>query len=128
MGLQSDKDNLKAMAKTAGSKGTSKSKVFLMLLLLVVVGIAVLAWFNRVPIQGYAGVSTSYAARVACSCRFVAGRDLEDCAKDKLEGMEMVSLTENPDAQSVTASIPFVNATTATNREGYGCVLEEWQG
>ena len=98
-----------------------------MLLLLVVVVMAALAWLNRVPIQGYAGVSTSYAARVACSCRFVAGRDLEDCAKDKLAGMEMVSLSENPDAQSVTASIPFVNATTATNQKGYGCVLESWE-
>ena len=99
----------------------------MIVLLLAVAGIAALSWFNRGPIEGYAGVSTSYVARVACSCRFVAGRDLEDCAKDKLSGMEMVSLSENPDAQSVTATIPFVNATTATNREGYGCVLEEWE-
>lgn len=114
-------------AKSAG-KRFSFSRIILIVALLLVVGVAVLAWFNRGPIQGYAGVSTSYAARVACSCRFVAGRDLEDCAKDRLAGMEMVSLSENPDAQSVTASIPFVNATTATNREGYGCVLESWEG
>lgn len=115
------------MAKS-GAKRFSVSRIILIIVLLVVVVIAALAWVYRAPIQGYAGVSTSYAARVACSCRFVAGRDLEDCAKDKLAGMEMVSLSENPDAQSVTASIPFVNATTATNREGYGCVLETWEG
>jgi hypothetical protein len=116
------------MAKTAGSKGLSHSRIILIIVLLVIVGIAILAWLNREPIQGYAGVSTSYVARVACSCRFVAGRDFEDCAKDKLAGMEMVSLSENPEAQSVTASIPFINATTATNRQGYGCVLESWEG
>jgi len=116
------------MAKAAGRQGVSKSRIFLIIVLLIIAGLAALAWFNRGPIQGYAGVSTSYAARVACSCRFVAGRDLEDCAKDKLAGMEMVSLSENPEAQSVTASIPFVDATTATNLAGYGCVLEGWEG
>lgn len=115
------------MVKAAGSKGVSLSRIVLIIVLLVVVIIAALAWFYRAPIQGYAGVSTSYAARVACSCRFVAGRDLEDCAKDKLAGMELVSLSENPDNQSVTASIPFVDSITATNREGYGCVLEKWE-
>ncbi|WP_298335782.1 hypothetical protein [uncultured Erythrobacter sp.] len=114
------------MANSAGRQGSSKSSIALIVILMLAIGIAALAWFNREPIQGYAGVSTSYAARVACSCRFVAGRDLVDCAKDKLAGMEMVSLSENPEAQSVTASIPFVNATTATNRAGYGCVLESW--
>jgi len=99
-----------------------------MVMLLVLAALAALAWFNRGPIEGYTAAATTYSARVACSCRFVAGRDLEDCAKDKLSGMEMVSLSENPDAQSVTASIPFVNTATATKREGYGCVLENWEG
>lgn len=116
------------MPKAAGSKGFTLSRIVLILLIIVVVAFAALAWVYRAPIQGYAGVSTSYMARVACSCRFVAGRDLEDCAKDGVAGMEIVSLSENPEAQSVTASIPFVNATTATNREGYGCVLESWEG
>lgn len=116
------------MVKAAGSKGVSVSRVVVIIVLLVVVLVAVLGYLYRAPIQGYAGVSTSYAARVACSCRFVAGRDLEDCGKDKLAGMEMVALSENPDAQSVTASIPFVDTATATNREGYGCVLENWDG
>lgn len=112
----------------AKAKGTTISRILMIVGVLAVLVIGVTAWFNRAPIAGYAGVSTSYAARVACSCRFVAGRDLDDCAKDKLAGMEMVSLSENPEAQSVTASIPFVNAVTATNREGYGCVLESWEG
>ena len=59
---------------------------------------------------------------------FVAGRSLDDCAKDKLEGMELISLSENVAAKSVTASIPFVASDTASYREGYGCVLQEWEG
>ena len=100
-------------------------------MLVLVAAIAAIAaglWFNRVPIAGYANVGTSYAARVACSCRFVAGRSLEDCEKDKLGGMELVSLSDDAEARSVTATFPLVTANTATYREGYGCVLEKWEG
>ncbi len=82
----------------------------------------------REPIRGYAGIATAYSARVACSCRFVGGRSLNDCAKDKLAGMELVTLVDDEAARSVTARFPLVASTTATYREGYGCVLEKWEG
>lgn len=71
--------------------------------------------------------ATAYAARVGCSCRFVAGRSLGDCAKDKVEGMELVSLSEDSASRSVTATIPFIASDTASFREGYGCVLKKWE-
>ncbi len=83
-------------------------------------------WF-RAPISGYAQVSTAYAARVACSCRFVAGRTLEDCAKDKLAGMELVSLSDDKEERSVTARFLLVASDTARMRDGYGCVLDRWE-
>ncbi len=98
------------------------------LLLIAIAAIAVTAWVYREPIRGYAEVSTAYSARVACSCRFVAGRSLEDCEKDKLAGMEIVTLVDDVDAKSVTARFPLVADTTASFREGYGCVLEKWEG
>lgn len=117
------------MAKSGNSSAKwGRKSVWITVLGLIILMIGFVANYYREPIQGYTAAATTYSARVACSCRFVAGRDLEDCAKDKLAGMEMVSLRENPDAQSVTASIPFVNTATATNREGYGCVLENWEG
>ena len=117
------------MAKAASTRGGWGTKpVWITVLGLVLLALGLAANHYREPIQGYAGVGTSYAARVACSCRFVAGRDLEDCGKDLLAGMEMVSLSENVEGQSVTASIPFVDSATATKREGYGCVLEKWEG
>lgn len=86
---------------------------------------AIFLWF-RTPITGYAKVSTAYAARVACSCRFVAGRTMEDCAKDKLAGMELVSLSDNREEKSVTARFLLVASDTARMRDGYGCVLDTW--
>ncbi|NVD44383.1 hypothetical protein [Qipengyuania atrilutea] len=96
-------------------------------LLAVTVVIAGAIWLYRAPIHGYAAAGTAYSARVACSCRFVAGRSLDDCAKDKLAGMELVRLSEDDEARSVTASFPLVRSDTASYREGYGCVLQDWQ-
>ena len=75
---------------------------------------------------GYARAGTAYGARVACSCRYVAGRSLEDCTKDKLKGMELVTLSDNDEAKSVTARMLVLASDTATYREGYGCVLDRW--
>ncbi|MEL7189983.1 MAG: hypothetical protein AAGK17_10565 [Pseudomonadota bacterium] len=112
------------MAKTQKS---GSLRVALWLIGIVFCALAAAFYAFREPIGGYAEVGTSYAARVACSCRFVAGRPLGDCEKDKLAGMELVTLVEDVDAQSVTARFPLVTATTAQYREGYGCVLEKWE-
>lgn len=86
-----------------------------------------LGWYFHAPAQGYARAATAYSARVICSCRFVAGRSLEDCAKDKLEGMELVSLVDDVEQASVTARFPLLASDTATFRKGYGCVLQKWE-
>ncbi|QUL37361.1 hypothetical protein [Erythrobacter sp. JK5] len=110
-----------AMAKPQRST-SSRFGLWLLLIFGIAIAGALYAW--REPIHGYASVGTSYAARVACSCRFVAGRAMEDCEKDKLAGMELVTLVDDPEAKSVTARFPLVTSSTATYREGYGCVLE----
>ncbi len=111
----------------AKAQHSSSSRLGLWVLILIGVAIAGALYAYREPINGYASVGTSYAARVACSCRFVAGRSLEDCEKDKLAGMELVTLVDDVDAKSVTARFPLVTSNTATYREGYGCLLEEWE-
>ena len=112
-----------ATAKTRSRK--TRLRLALVLLIAILLGAAWLAWGEGLRRTGEAG--SAYAARVGCSCRFVAGRSLDDCAKDKLEGMELVSLSEDVQAKSVTASIPLLASDTATYREGYGCVLQEWR-
>lgn len=74
----------------------------------------------------YAHAGTAYGARVACSCRWVAGRGLDNCAKDKLAGMELVSFSEDADEKSVTARMLLVTD-TARLKPGYGCVLDPWE-
>jgi hypothetical protein len=75
---------------------------------------------------GYSRTATAYSARVACSCRFVAGRSLEDCAKDKLAGMGLVSLSDDAADKSVTARMLIVSD-TARLVPGSGCMLDPWE-
>jgi len=96
------------------------------LLVAVLALAALLAAFWR-PLSGYAAVGTAYGAHVACSCRYAGGRSLKDCAKDFEGGMELVTLSEDRAAKSVTASFPLLASTTATYREGWGCLLEPYR-
>jgi hypothetical protein len=100
----------------------------LWVLAIIVLAAAGAATVFRKEINGYGTIASAYSARVACSCRYVAGRPLGDCAKDKLAGMEAVTLVEDEEAKSVTARFPLVASATATYRKGYGCVLEPWEG
>ena len=84
--------------------------------------------YVRSSLGGDITAGTAYSARVACSCRFVAGRSLEDCGKDMLAGMELITLSDDPANKTVTASVPTLGQATARYREGYGCVLEPWDG
>lgn len=114
-------------SRLANAKSKRRSRLWL----LVLVGFAALlatAWFSSFGqrLRGDATAGTAYGARVACSCRFVAGRSLDDCAKDKLAGMELIRLSADEEAKSVTASLPLVASATARLRPGYGCMLEPW--
>lgn len=95
------------------------------LALALVILAALLAYFWK-PLNGYAIVGASYGARVGCSCHYLAGRSLTDCRKDFESGMELVMLSADQDAKSVTARFPLLASQTATFREGEGCRLERW--
>lgn len=79
-------------------------------------------------VRSYAVAGASVGARVACSCRYLGGRELSDCRKDFESGMGLVVLSENTAAKSVTARVPLLSRETATLRDGEGCVLETWPG
>lgn len=78
-------------------------------------------------VRSYAVAGASVGARVACSCRYVGGRQLTDCRKDFEPGMSMVLLSEDAAAKSVTARVPLLSRETATFRDGEGCALEPWR-
>lgn len=116
------------MAKSRPRKGQPRRRRWPLALAILAVIAAGCAWYFRAPITGYSQTAAAYSARVACSCRYLGGRNLEDCEKDKLAGMELVMLSEDAEANSVTARFPLLASETATLRDGYGCVLEPWEG
>ncbi|MGB3165788.1 MAG: hypothetical protein WBA68_03330 [Alteraurantiacibacter sp.] len=94
---------------------------------LVLVVIAGVAWllFGR-EIGGFSETGTAFAAKTACSCRFVAGREIGTCGEDLGAGFEAVWLSEDTEAMTVTARVPAVASATASYSEDGGCVLERW--
>lgn len=66
-------------------------------------------------------LGVGYGARVACGCRFVGNRSLEDCYKDFEPGMEPIRLSENAAEKSVTASVPLLVSRTVRFDPVLGC-------
>jgi hypothetical protein len=93
--------------------------------LLAVAALSAFYWYSH---REDARAATSYGARVACSCRHVAGLELDQCRDDFLPGMSLVMLSEDDEDKAVTASLPFFGSDTARYRDGPGCVLESWGG
>lgn len=109
----------------AGQPRRSRVPRWALLVLLLVAGAGAFAWPQ---LHGYALTGAAFGARVACSCRYVGGRQLGDCRKDFEPGMGLITLSEDAAERSVTAQFPLVARQTATYREGWGCVLEPWKG
>jgi hypothetical protein len=95
------------------------------LVLAVVAAAILLAWFWR-PLNSYAVAGAAYGAKVTCACRFITGRNLQDCHKNFVSGMALIKLSEDPKARSITAKFPLLSSQTAQFREGEGCVLQAW--
>ena len=113
--------------RTIPRHALGRRRIWPQVLLALFVLVAGVAWFYRTPITGYTTTGTAFGARTACSCRYIAGRGLEDCEKDFEPGMELVFLSDDPETKSVTASVPLLASATARYREGFGCVLEPWE-
>jgi hypothetical protein len=78
--------------------------------------------FNFSFIKGQAKLGASYAAHIACSCRYIQGRPLDACYKDFEPGMGLVSLADDPKHQRVTASVPLLAHAMAERRGDFGCL------
>lgn len=71
-----------------------------------------------------ATVAAGFGARMACSCRYIEGRDLKSCQGDfkGLEGMGLVRLSDDPEHRTVRASVPLMAGRKAVFRQGFGCL------
>lgn len=93
---------------------------------LAIGGVVAFAQGEAITSQAQAGVA--YGARSACACRHIGGRELGSCQDDFVAGMGAVFLSENQAEQSVTATVPLIASDTARMRDGFGCVLDSWEG
>lgn len=109
-------------------QGRSRRRIWLRALLVTAVIAGGAGWYLREPIAGLSTTGAAFGARTACSCRYVAGRGLADCEKDFEPGMALVFLSDDPESRSVTARVPLLASSTAQYREGFGCLLEPWDG
>lgn len=102
----------------------------LVLLALLALG-AWLAWaWQGLREEALAGAA--YGARVGCVCRFVSQRTIGSCegdlkAADLRGAARLVSLSENPAARTVRASVPLLASQSADFRPERGCQLEPWR-
>jgi hypothetical protein len=121
-------DSRLATPKTRSRKANAGPRrgILIWFAVIAVAGLALWAVFGNAAL-GYARAGSAYSARVACSCVYIAGRSLDDCAKDKIAGMELIRLSKDAEAKSVTARFPLLASDTASFRKGYGCVLQRWE-
>ncbi len=88
--------------------------------------VAILVWYWG-PLQEKALAKAAHGARIACSCRYVAGRDLDQCRGDLALEEWPFLLTDDAADSSVSAWVPLLARQTATYDEAQGCKLEPWQ-
>ncbi len=104
----------------------SASRIIFGVVALLVLGAAAAYIYARSQIPR-AELAVGYGARVACGCRFIGNRPLDNCKKDFEPGMELVRLSEDAKAKSVTASIPLLASRTATFDPLLGCQPETYR-
>lgn len=108
--------------KSLNSPKKSKLRTMGIILLLIIAAIAVYIFYNLASYKGNAQLGAGYASHVMCSCRYIQGRSLEDCKKDFEPGMEIVSLSDDPDNKRLSASVIFLSKAVAEHRGDFGCV------
>jgi hypothetical protein len=116
------------MAKgTAMAKKTGRAHVLRWLLLVAAVLAILYLAINWPHWRERAQVATGFGSRIACSCRYIDGRDLKSCESDfsGLEGMGLVRFTDDPTHRAVQASVPLLARRGATFRQGYGCMADK---
>ena len=105
-------------AKAPRSRPRIAGYVALGLLAIAVLWLA----FNFSSIKGKAELGAAYGAHVACSCRYIEGRDLKSCQSDMEPGTEMIGFTDDPVHKRITASVPLLASATAERRGKFGCL------
>lgn len=110
------------MATATSKPATHTKRAARNIALGVLAVVALLFAWNWSSIKGQARVGAAYGAHIACSCRYIEGRDMASCETDKEAGMALVGFSDDPENKRVTASVPFLAEAVAERRGAFGCV------
>ncbi len=108
-------------SNTAVKPRRSKARIAGYIAAAVLLLAAIWLIFNFSTLRGNARLGSAYAAHIACSCRYIAGRDLNSCRGDLEPGMELVSLADDPANKRIAASVPLLANASAQLRGQNGC-------
>lgn len=84
--------------------------------------------FQGPAIAAQAEAGAAYGARMACSCRYVQGRPIAQCERDKEPGMAMIRYDDDPGQRTVTASVPMLARAHARYQPATGCLFVDADG
>jgi hypothetical protein len=109
-----------AKPQTTPSNGPRPLRRLLLVVPVVAVAGLALGWHT---LAARARLTSATAARLTCSCRYVANRSSQDCGHAV---SRLVWLSEDASGRTITARVPLLASESATLREGAGCQLGPW--
>jgi hypothetical protein len=104
------------------------SRIVLAVVALALLGVAVAGFAYVRAMTPKLELGVGYGARVACTCRYIGNRSLDNCYKDFEPGMEPITLTDDPATKTVTASVPLIASRSVRFDPVLGCQPEPYRG
>jgi hypothetical protein len=97
-------------------------KVIFVLLVAAAISAGAFWQFYLKEQHAFAQLATAYSAKMVCSCRFVAEREMASCLGDFTDDISQLTITEND--HTITSKAPLgLSKDMATFEPGLGCTL-----
>lgn len=115
------------LSRTGSAAASRRMRLLRWALIVLAALIALYLALNWPRMMLRAHMAAGFGARMACSCRYVEGRDLKSCQSDfkGLEGMALVRFRDDPEAKIMRASIPLLASRAAAFKPGFGCLPDK---
>ena len=102
-----------------------RRRPLLSVFLLLLAGLVLLAWLNRVHLVAFPGIIGAYTAKEYCSCRYVSGNPAEYCAGYVEQYVPISAFHDDAELKRVTATGMGSSQTAAWLGPRQGCQLQE---
>ncbi|WP_252274481.1 amidase [Pseudomonas subflava] len=102
-----------------------RRRPLLSVFLLLLAGLVLQAWLNRLHLAAFPGIIGAYTAKEYCSCRYVSGNPAEYCAAYVEQYVPISTFHDDAERKRVTASGMGSSQTAAWLGPRQGCQLQE---